>query len=83
MTPDFTLMTLEERKELASRCRSELGLERVIVVDGMDNAMREAYGGLPNSAYILAPGGEIVFKEPWANAEEWIPILEGLSGGGR
>jgi hypothetical protein len=76
-------VTMEERKELASRCRSELGLKRVIVVDGMDNAVWEAYGGLPNSAYILAPGGEIVFKEPWAKAEEWIPILEGLSGGGR
>lgn len=76
-------VTMEERKELASRCRSELGLERLIVVDGMDNAVREAYGGLPNSAYILAPGGEIVFKEPWGKADRWAEVLDGLLGEGR
>ena len=74
-------VTMEERKELASRCRSELGLERVIVVDGMDNAVREAYGGLPNSAYIIDKGGEVVFKEPWAKADGWVGVLDGLLGG--
>ena len=73
---------MEERLELAGRCRSELGLERTIVVDRMDNATREAYGGLPNSAYIIKPGGEIVHKEAWANAGGWPAILDGILGGG-
>ncbi len=75
--------TLEERLALASRCREDLGLERTIVVDRMDNAVRDAYGGLPNSAYIIAPGGEIVFKEPWARAGNWAPVLDSLLGQGR
>jgi hypothetical protein len=75
-------VTMEERLELAGRCRSELGLERTIVVDRMDNAVREAYGRLPNSVYIIKPGGEIAMKEPWAKADGWPAILEELLGGG-
>ena len=73
---------MDERLELASRCRSELGVDRTIVVDKMDNATREAYGGLPNSAYIIKPGGEIVFKEAWGKADGWTAILDGILGGG-
>jgi hypothetical protein len=75
-------VTMEERLGLAGRCRSELGLDRVIVVDNMDNAVREAYGRLPNSAYIIKPGGEIVHKEPWAKADGWPAILDELLGEG-
>jgi len=72
---------MEERLELAARCRSELGVERMIVVDKMDNAVREAYGGLPNSAYIIKPGGEIVYKEAWGKADGWVPILDEILAG--
>jgi hypothetical protein len=75
-------VTMEERLELAGRCRSELGLDRLIVVDKMDNAVREAYGRLPNSAYIIKPGGEIAHKEPWAKADGWPAILDQLLGEG-
>jgi hypothetical protein len=71
-------VTMEERKELASRCRTELGLDRTIVVDGMDNAVREAYGVLPNSVYIIKKGGEIVFKQAWSDAADWPVVLDGL-----
>jgi hypothetical protein len=75
-------VTMEERLELASRCRSDLGLDRLIVVDRMDNAVREAYGRLPNSAYIIKKGGEIVHKEAWAKADGWPAILDKLLEGG-
>jgi len=73
---------MEERLELASRCQPELGLARLIVVDKMDNAVREAYGGLPNSAYIIKPGGEIVFKEAWGKADGWPAVLDAILGEG-
>lgn len=73
---------MEERQELASRCRSELGVERTIVLDKMDNAVREAYGGLPNSAYIIKPGGEIVLKEAWGQADGWPAVLDEILSGG-
>ena len=73
---------MEERKALAARCRTELGVVRTIVVDKMDNAVREAFGGLPNSAYIIAKGGEIVFKEPWSKGDKWHEVLDGILGEG-
>ena len=73
---------MEERLELASRCRAELGLDRLIVVDKLDNAVRDAYGGLPNSAYILKPGGEIALKEPWSKADGWPAVLDEILGEG-
>jgi hypothetical protein len=74
--------TMDERKALASRCREELGLTWTIVVDGMDDAVREAYGGLPNSAYIINTDGVIVFKEAWAHPDEWPAVLDELLGEG-
>jgi hypothetical protein len=77
-------VTMEERLALASRCKPELGLDRLIVVDKMDNAVREAYGGLPNSVYIVKKGGEIVLKEAWGKADGWPVVLDKLlaEGGG-
>lgn len=72
---------MEEREELASRCQPELGLTWTIVLDGMDNAVRVEYGGLPNSTYIIDVGGEIVFKQAWARPEQWSAVLDGLIGG--
>ena len=74
--------TMDERKILASRCREELGLTWTIVLDGMDNAVREAYGGLPNSAYIIGTDGVIVFKEAWTHPDQWPSVLDELLGEG-
>ena len=74
-------VTMEERLALASRCGPELGVERTVVVDKLDNAVREAYGGLPNSVYIIQKGGEIVFKEPWSKGDGWPEILDRILAG--
>ena len=74
--------TMDERKDLASRCREELGLSWTIVVDGMDNAVRDTYGGLPNSTYIIDTDGEIVHKEAWANPDSWPEVLDRILGEG-
>jgi len=73
----------EERKHLAQRTCDDLYPETAIVIDEMDDAVRLAYGRLPNSAYIVDKGGKIVYKEDWANIEGWAEILDGLLEGGR
>jgi hypothetical protein len=73
---------MAERQALAARCKTELGVDRTIVLDKMDNAVREAYGGLPNSAYIIDKGGEIVFKEPWSKGDKWHEVLDRILGEG-
>ena len=42
-----------------------------------------SYGGLPNSAYVIKPGEEIVMKEPWAKADGWPAILDEILAGGK
>ncbi|MFC1530012.1 deiodinase-like protein [Gemmatimonadota bacterium] len=73
--------TYGERQVLAQRTCDELTVATTIVIDGMDNAVREAYGGLPNSAYIIDKGGRIVHKEGWAAPDGWDEHLDKLLGG--
>ena len=70
-----------ERLVLAEKSCQELSIATLVVIDEMDDAVRRAYGGLPNSAYIINTGGEIFHKESWARPGEWGPILEKMLGG--
>ncbi len=73
--------TYEERQALAQRTCDELTVATTIVTDGIDYAVREAYGGLPNSDYIIEKGGNILHKEGWAAPQGWNEILDKLLGG--
>lgn len=73
--------TYEQRLALARKTCDELSVATTIVIDGMDNAVREAYGGLPNSAYIIEKGGKIFHKEGWAAPVEWDEYLDKLLKG--
>ncbi len=70
--------TMEERKELAEKACDELKIATTVVLDDMENSVREAYGRLPNSAYIIDRGGAIVYKEAWARPSGWPEVLRGL-----
>ena len=72
----------EERVELAKKTCEELSIATLVVIDEMDNAVREAYGGLPNSAYVIDKGGKVLHKEPWARPDNWMPLFEELFGSG-
>lgn len=47
----------------------------------MDNEVRNTYGGLPNSAYVIDKGGEVFYKEGWARPDKWGALLDKLFGG--
>ena len=66
----------EERALLAKRTCEEVHVATTIVIDEMNNAVHTAYGGFPNSAYIIGKGGKIRFREPWAKPEGWGKILD-------
>jgi hypothetical protein len=70
--------TFEEREELAKKTCDELHIATTVVIDDMENTVRETYGRLPNSAYIIDKGGLIVHKEAWARPDGWPDILSGL-----
>lgn len=72
------LETYDQRKHLAQRTCENLHPATTIVIDEMDNKVREAYGRLTNSAYIIGKDGKVVYKESWANIEGWGEILDKL-----
>jgi hypothetical protein len=68
--------TYEERLALAHKSCEEMKIATLVVIDNMENTVREAYGKLPNSAYFIERGGTIHYKEAWARPDEWGPKLE-------
>lgn len=71
----------EERHVLAQRTCDDLHPATLIVIDDMENSVRKAYGGLPNSAFIIDKGGIVVQKENWADIGAWPAILDRLLDG--
>ena len=59
--------TYDERVALAQRTADEFGVSLPILVDGMDNAVWEAYGKRPNSAFVIDQQGKISAKQFWCN----------------
>jgi thiol-disulfide isomerase/thioredoxin len=68
----------DERLELAQRTCDELSATTLTLVDEMDNAVKRAYGDLPNSAYLIGSDGLVFHKQPWMNARVLRPPLEAL-----
>lgn len=48
---------------------------RPVLVDTLDGAAHQAYGSMPNSVFIIAPDGTILFRSLWNNAAEMDMIL--------
>ena len=71
----------EERLALANKYCEELNVATTVVLDEMDNQVREAYGLLPNSIYFVDKGGKIYYKEAWARNVEWVPMIEAMLAG--
>jgi hypothetical protein len=72
--------TMEARVALARRFRAEVPGEIPVLVDTMDGATAKAFGGLPNSAYVIAAGGKVSLKLAWASAGEVERELARLTG---
>ncbi len=56
-----------------------MGLEKMILlVDGYDNTVTEAYPGSPNRGYVIDAAGKIVSRQAWINPDETRRVLKGL-----
>ena len=72
-----------ERCELATTCSTKLELSFPALVDGLDNAVDEAYSGWPERIYVIGRDGRIRYKSlpgPFGfEPEELAAELERLS----
>jgi hypothetical protein len=60
--------TIDERRDAARRCTSDLGITVPALVDGMDDATCMAYSAWPDRIYVVGTDGRIAFKGapgPW------------------
>lgn len=60
--------TMDEKIGLAKQTQAEYGDGRDVLVDDIAGAMHQAYGSFPNMAYVIDPGGQVVYRCDWAFA---------------
>jgi thiol-disulfide isomerase/thioredoxin len=59
--------TMEAKTAHAAQLRGIYGFVFEIAVDDIDGTLHRAMSPKPNSAYLLAPDGTILFRAQWAN----------------
>ncbi len=54
--------TQQDRSLVASACVRKLGLEMPALIDGLDNAVDQAYTGWPDRLYVIDKSGYVRYK---------------------
>lgn len=70
----------EQRRGLAQRFRDEVPGDIPVLLDELDNRTSLAYGGMPNSLFVIAPNGTISHAFEWASVREADRALAELFG---
>ena len=53
--------SLEEREQVANTCSLDLNMTIPILIEGMDNAIDEAYGAAPERLYVVGVDGTVAY----------------------
>ena len=78
--PDFVFPGSDAEKFEYARMLDEL-TTLPIAVDGVDEVVLDAYGGVPNPAYVVDRDGVIVFRSTWADSRKIKQVLDTLLSG--
>jgi hypothetical protein len=70
----------EQKLQYARECREQDGIETKMLIDGMDAAMHQAYGEMPNMAFIVGKDGTIVYKSMWTDHADIEAMIKTLLG---
>jgi AhpC/TSA family len=70
--------TIEERVKNAARLKREEKVNFPILVDTLDNAVRNAYRGLSNGLFVVNKEGVLVFRSSWTHGPELAQVLDDL-----
>ena len=54
--------TDEERLVVAQNCATNLEMSMLTVIDGIDNAVADVYGGWPDRLYLIGADGRIAYQ---------------------
>ncbi|MDE0591050.1 hypothetical protein OU789_14020 [Halocynthiibacter sp. C4] len=74
--------SIEQKRDHARNLGTFMGAHFETAVDDIDGSFHRAMGPKPNSAYIIAPDGRIIFRAHWANDTASLePALEAATTG--
>lgn len=79
--PGASFPAPKTESEKMEHARAFKALEEIpwpVLVDDLDGTVHRAYGGLPNSAYLIDADGLIAFKDQWASAATLRVALDAL-----
>lgn len=54
--------SFEEREQVANTCSLDLNMTIPILIEGMDNAIDEAYGAAPERLYVVGVDGTVAYQ---------------------
>lgn len=75
-----TPYSLEERLMHLKEAERRLGSRITWLADNMDNSLKHAMGGMPNSEVIVDPSGRVVRSRVWSDPDALRKDLAGLVG---
>ena len=73
--------TLDDKIEAARKTKQIYRDGRVVLIDDVNGTAHKYYGSMPNSIYVIAPDGAILFRSIWNNAHEMDAILSTVATG--
>jgi len=73
--------TEEDKIAAAKKTKLRYREGRTILVDDVNGSAHRNYGMMPNSIFVIAPDGKILFRSIWNNAKDMDAILGAISRG--
>ena len=70
----------DQKLQYAKACREQDGIETRLLVDGLDGAIHQAYGEMPNMAFIIGKDGKVVYKSMWTDHADIEAMIQTLLG---
>jgi len=70
-----------EKVEAARKTKRRYRDRRTILVDDVNGSAHRFYGTMPNSIFVIAPDGTILFRSIWNNADDMDAILGAIARG--
>lgn len=68
----------DDKQCCARRLKNEEGETRTVLVDDFEGSVHQAYGGMPNSVFIINKDGCVLFRSEWNNPSATRTALNAL-----
>lgn len=72
---------LDAKIAAARRSAGRHGDRRTTLVDDVDGTAHRLWGAMPNSVFVIAPDGTVLYRTMWNNAARLGPILDEIARG--